>query len=126
MEDYEKVIKMLKSSWNNVMKLESFEQTPEVNMNVVEVNEAMINEHKAKRDTFERNIAYSGSEMEDVILKIQKVKTFNLFESDTENIKRILQDKKTIIEKNWQEKYDIMKQDFDFHVYKMEQSSRIN
>ena len=57
-------------------------------------------------------------------MKIQKLKTSNLFESDIENIKRILQDKKTIFEKNWKEKYDIMKQDFDFHVYKMEQSSR--
>ena len=36
----------------------------------------------------------------------------------------MLQDKKTFFEKNWQEKYDIMKQNFDFHVYKIEQSLR--
>ena len=57
MEDYEKGIKMLKSSLRNVMKLESFEQTLDVNTNIGDVNEAMINEHKARRDTFARNIA---------------------------------------------------------------------
>ena len=29
-----------------------------------------------------------------------------------------------MFEKIWQEKYDIMKQDFDFHVYNSDQSSR--
>ena len=78
MEDYEKDIKMLKSSLKNVMKLESFEQTLDVNTNIGDVNEAMINEHKARRDTFARNIAYSCSEMEDVILKIQKVNAITM------------------------------------------------
>ena len=76
MEDYEKGIKMLKSSLKNVMKLESFEQTLDVNTNVGEVNEAMINEHKARRNTFEKNLAYSCSDMKDVILKMQKKSNF--------------------------------------------------
>ena len=117
-------MEIFKSNLKNVMKLDCCQENVDVNTDVSEVNEVMINKHKARRETFQNNISYSCSYMEDVTEKIQKFKTFNLFESDIENIKRILQDKKTIFEKNWKEKYDIMKKDFDFHVYKMEQSSR--
>ena len=56
---------------------------------------------------------------------MQKMKSSNLFESDIKSMKIILQSKKRMFEKNWQEKYDILKQDFDFHVYNSEQSSRL-
>ena len=83
MKDYEKVIEIFKSSLKNFMKLDRCEENLDVNTDVCEVNEEMINEHKARRDTFGRNI-------------------------DIEKIKRILLDKKTIFKKNWQEKYDIL------------------
>ena len=113
-------MEIFKSSLKNFMKLDRCDENLDVNTDGCEVNKEMINEHKARRETFQKNIAYSCSYMEDVIMEIRKLESSNLFENDIGNIKRILQDKKTIFEKNWQEKSDIMKQDFDFHVYKME------
>ena len=72
MQEYEKVIEMIDSHFENLMKLESCVQNIDVNKNVGEVTEAMINDHKARRNTFEKNLAYSCSDMEDVILKMQK------------------------------------------------------
>ena len=99
-------------------------QNLDVIKNVGEVNEVMMNEHMAIKDTFETNVVHSCSDMEDAMMKIQKLKSSNLFESDIENIKGILQNKKSMFEKIWQKKYNIMKQNFDFHVYNSDQSSR--
>ena len=116
---------MVYSHLKNIVKLEGCIQNLDVIKNVGEVNEVMISEHMARKETFETNIVFSCSEMEDIIMKIQNMKTSNLFESDIEQIKSIMKDKRNIFEKNWEEKYDIMKQDFDFHVYNMEQASRL-
>ena len=58
MEDYERVMEIFKSGLKNLLKLDRCDENVDVNIDVCEVNEAMINKHKARRETFQKHIVY--------------------------------------------------------------------